>query len=560
MGEIHTNSTSGLKYTRHLSRLRCLSLRGLAIEQDDGRKNQLFTPESDLELRAVNLFSGPNGSGKTTILDAVRSLFEPAMLARLRRENIQHGVISGMRAVFNSGSQVVARFHQNGEVRDALRSRAWNWQKTTLYVDVVDVNGVRHCYSAFGDLPVVGSVDEIYLQPFQNVLSKLGRVGRAWPPDAPSPLSVEDYVRILGQFQRFFPCNEHDDVGDDFEYPGKPGDLIIINGHLHQYHGDDLAQSNLLSLEYLPSGWQQVVELLAWVERSDDHSICVIDEPERHLHPTLQRALISELSSLRRRKDLQLIIATHSSTFLNRRAWGDADVSLFHLSHGRVVVEPELDRIIEQLGCLASDLCQSNGVIWVEGASDRIYIKAFLRAWRATHRPGQRPRNEKVDYSFAFFGGSCLSHYTGTSTFDLSDNDDPAAELIELLSLNRNLAICMDRDNDFVFDDFGSLTPINASGRTKARVAFELATAGRPVIHVTHDYTMECYVADVMPEGFLELSKGRVQVAGNKVQQATRFSLLPDADIYSCVERHRTLREFIEKLDAAIDQWGHYYA
>jgi len=482
------------------------------------------------------------------------------MLCKLRRENIPANVFSGLRAVFDSGSQVTAIFHQTGEPRDELRTSAWNWQYTELGVAVVDSCAILHNYSASGDLPVIGEVDEEMIQPFRECLSKLGCVGEAWPSGTSSSPCIEAYEPILRRFQRFFPHNEREDTNGGPQQSFKPGDFLLIDGHLHQFHGDDLRQSSRLSIEYLPSGWQQVVELLSWAERCEDHSICVIDEPERHLHPTLQRALVSELASLRQRKNLQLFIATHSPTFLNRRSWGSSDVALFHMSRGRPIAEPALDRIIEQLGCLASDLCQSNGIIWVEGPSDRIYIKAFMRAWQAIRSPGSPPWIENVDYSFVYFGGSCLSHFTGTSSLDPSDDGDPAAELIELLSLNRNAAICMDRDDDFQTDDFGSTFPLNASGKTKARVATELATSGSPVIHITDLYTIECYVEHVMSEErkeFLEVSEGRVKVVGSKVQQATRFSQLSDSTIFDCLERHWGLGRFIAQLDAAIRRWGH---
>ena len=479
------------------------------------------------------------------------------MLARLRRENIAADVFSGIRAVFDSGSQVIARFHQNGKPQNSLRTLDWEWQRTELSVHVVDVHNAHHHYqSAINELPVTGSVDEELLQPFRDCLSKLGCIGKAWPCIDSSPPSVDDYVVILRRFQRFFSHNEGRKIEDGPHFSAKPGDFHVVDGHVYQYHGDDLTQSSRLSLEYLPSGWQQVVELLSWLERCDDHSICVIDEPERHLHPTLQRALVSELSSLQRRKNLQLFIATHSPTFLNRQTWASNDVALFHMSQGRPVAEPALNQVLEQLGCLASDICQSNGVVWVEGPSDRIYIKAFLRAWRAIRDPARPPWIENVDYSFACFGGSCLSHYAGNSASDQPD-EDSATELIELLSLNRNVAICMDRDNDFCVGAFGSNLPINGHGKTKARVATELAASKNAVIHVTDHYTIECYVAEVMPKGFLEVVKGRVKVIGNKAKNVSQFSQKSDVIIYGCLEGNANLEQFNAQLDSAIGRWGY---
>ena len=67
---------------------------------------------------------------------------------------------------------------------------------------------------------------------------------------------------------------------------------------------------------------------------------------------------------------------------------------------------------------------------------------------------------------------------------------------------------------------------------------------------------MECYVAEAMPRGFLQVSEGRVAVDGNKVKLALRFSELSDTDIAKCFDRHPGLCNFVRKLDSAIDKWN----
>ena len=48
-----------------------------------------------------------------------------------------------------------------------------------------------------------------------------------------------------------------------------------------------------------------------------DMDILLLDEPDAHLHPSLQRELIDELHSLLRRRKKQILIATHSSEILD---------------------------------------------------------------------------------------------------------------------------------------------------------------------------------------------------------------------------------------------------
>lgn len=558
-----------LMSSKHISQLQCLSLRGLAgVSRHD--LPPPFSQSRDLQLQSINVFAGPNGCGKTTVLDAVRSIFEPELLASLRRENIPADTVSGFRMRFADGASVWALFHQTGPSQDNEQPWEWDWQYTQMAVKLPSASCKPEPITAESTLPVMGSVSEQHLLPFIRPLSMLAREGASWPCTRSSALELKDYLSILPRFQHLFPKNErpHKEAGPKFA--AKAGDLSEANGELHQHHGDDLSQSSRVLPEYLPSGWKQVVDLLSWVENCQDDSVCVIDEPERHLHPLLQRALIAELAVLSSKKHLQLIIATHSPSFLNRRAWG-RDVAVFNLLGGHVVREPDITAILDQLGCVASDLCQSNGVVWVEGPSDRIYINAFLRAWRSQRAPHKSPLIENVHFSYAFFDGSCLVHFSGlTSPTSSSFNGDDAAlfvqvgegteerpeDLIQLLRLNRNAAICIDRDNDFSIDDFGSLIASSTLGRTKLRVSTELARTGVNPIHITDGYTMECYVAEVMPRGFLQVSDGRVAVGGNKVQLALRFSRMSDVVIATCFERHPGLCNFVRKLDSAIEQWN----
>ncbi|MEZ4770015.1 MAG: hypothetical protein R2844_16480, partial [Caldilineales bacterium] len=73
----------------------------------------------------------------------------------------------------------------------------------------------------------------------------------------------------------------------------------------------------------------------------------------------------------------------------------------------------------------ASDILQANCIIWVEGPSDRIYLKHWLR----TIAP---ELDEGIQFSIMFYGGRLLSH--------LSADDAEIDEFISLRKINQNLA------------------------------------------------------------------------------------------------------------------------
>lgn len=97
----------------------------------------------------------------------------------------------------------------------------------------------------------------------------------------------------------------------------------------------------------------------------------------------------------------------------------------------------EQGRILDSLGVSGSTLLQANCAIWVEGPSDRIYLRHWLN-----QRSAERPRRliEGSDYSFVFYGGRILSHFAFA--------EDGAEELVALVRICRFSAVVMDQDTD----------------------------------------------------------------------------------------------------------------
>ena len=62
--------------------------------------------------------------------------------------------------------------------------------------------------------------------------------------------------------------------------------------------------------------------------------------------------------------------------------------------------------LLDDLDVRASDLLQSNGIIWVEGPSDRVYIKRWLEIFDKDRL------EEGRDYQILYYGGRLLSHYS----------------------------------------------------------------------------------------------------------------------------------------------------
>lgn len=228
-----------------------------------------------------------------------------------------------------------------------------------------------------------------------------------------------------------------------------------------------------LPIENIGTGVHEVV-IIAAAATITRNSILCIEEPEVHLHPILQRKLLRYLESSTTN---QYFIATHSAHMLDSQIG-----SIFHVTRedGSSSVRyagQARDRaaVCADLGYRPSDLVQTNAVLWVEGPSDRIYLKH----WIEKLAPGQFV--EGTHYSVMFYGGSLLS---ALSPLDAEEVE----EFISLRNLNRYMMVLIDSDKK------NRNTRLNQS---KQRVINDLnSDPSTGMAWVTAGYTVENYVPE----------------------------------------------------------------
>ena len=160
------------------------------------------------------------------------------------------------------------------------------------------------------------------------------------------------------------------------------------------------------------------------------------EELENNLHPALQRRLFEYIYDYAIKNSTIMFLTTHSHIAINA-FFDKADTSIYHVikENGNAQIkhiESYIDKveILDDLDVKASDILQSNGIIWVEGPSDRIYIKRWLELFTPNKY------EEGKHYQFLYYGGKLLAQY---STKEVTD-------LISIITTNRNAAIVIDSD------------------------------------------------------------------------------------------------------------------
>lgn len=238
--------------------------------------------------------------------------------------------------------------------------------------------------------------------------------------------SIENYSKgkekfnLINSFLKEL-INEEDAF---IEIPAEPDDIYVS------------IRGKILPLNSLGTGIHELIILAAAVTIEDNTIFC-IEEPEIHIHQSLQKKFINYI--LEKTKN-QYLITTHSNSFLDIPNINIYHCKLVNQSTECNLVASNIDKygILSDLGYKPSDLLLSNFIIWVEGPSDRIYLNHWIHE--------KEPELfENFHYNIMFYGGRLLSHLT----YDCPEIE----EFVQLSKLNHNAAIVIDSDKSTLDSD-----------------------------------------------------------------------------------------------------------
>ena len=169
-------------------------------------------------------------------------------------------------------------------------------------------------------------------------------------------------------FHHFLPDTELLDIDIPTDFSHAPGVLVRNGGVTH-------------SINQLSSGQKEILMTYTHLEKlRPAGSIILFDEPELHLHPTLQRRVIEHLHRVLERGNNQIWVVTHSEEIVDTTEYE----SLFAMNGvGNptvVAVKERTDRIdlLQHLGANVGLQLTSPRILFLEGESDAELLPLFF--------------------------------------------------------------------------------------------------------------------------------------------------------------------------------------
>ncbi|OJD86991.1 AAA family ATPase [Bacillus anthracis] len=193
----------------------------------------------------------------------------------------------------------------------------------------------------------------------------------------------------------------------------------------------------------------------------EENLLLFIEEPELYLHPGMQRKFI-EIIMDEQFAHHQFFFTTHSNHFLDMTLDMDR-ISIYKFKkflgeHSGNPTE-ELDAtfsienvsnenksVLQELGVRNSTVLLSNCTIWVEGITDRLYIRHFLKLFQESQPDDVKQFKEDIHYSFVEYSGGNITHWSFLDDDETETNEGYTSMNAEKIC--STLFLITDKDGD----------------------------------------------------------------------------------------------------------------
>ncbi len=349
---------------------------------------------TEVELKPLTILTGPNDSGKSTVLQGIALAYEC-----FRRCLDADGL-----TLRDSGRAVQELdFLPVQQLRDLWFKQVWrragNRERPvrvglTFSNDLTITFRIRYL---FGSLNI--GLESAEPNPDPEMVKRLIATTPVLLPASPGPPAHEQYV-TLGHVHRWLSIREPSRVLRNIllrlQDPDFEEERRFLDGVARRYFSTSIESIEFDELRDLEiraplmlddcrldvisagSGANQLLQIAAVVAWRKP-GVLLLDEPEAHLHTSLQGKLLDFLDSLVDESGMQVILATHSRDLISQAPLE----SIVPVDRKRAALKPlaSIDHLLlefERQGVVSNvDLAllyQTKKCLFVEGASDVLFL------------------------------------------------------------------------------------------------------------------------------------------------------------------------------------------
>ncbi|MDD5465021.1 MAG: ATP-binding protein [Candidatus Omnitrophica bacterium] len=340
-----------------------------------------------VDLEHINVLSGKNNSGKSSILEAVQDKAKRSLGVLFKEENLEN-LAKIYRPLINTSSpspdQILDTFRQfikthNGEYLYKDYEKDYVDEFSKIFQQKYHQNyGNSYSFDRF--FRVVVSQEEDNFKPC--LIDPKRKIGSVTKIDTAVKLSTngdnllndlfflknqEPYSKEYKSYVSIFDSFKQITNGAQFNILPDKGNNIKLQFRIDKCDG-------WVDADNCGLGLREVLLIVSFVF-SPEFDFIQIEEPENHLHPEYQRKLLRFIDSA---IDKQFLISTHSNIFLDTSYVDKVFLTYFN---GQVCIEEKTNKakILNELGYSPSDNLISDLIILTEGPKDFPAIEEFLK-------------------------------------------------------------------------------------------------------------------------------------------------------------------------------------
>jgi hypothetical protein len=350
------------------------------------------------DLGKINVLCGPNNSGKTTALECIevenRHALGRAMDSEFshrieenimrggqwREQNLKEGFIAALAEGISAQSVWFA------DEREDLFGRVLTiWQRQFgTRVGMVDRNAFLTAIAAEFPTP------KVVMIPAKRRL-ETSKIVAAFEPIRADGTGVLNFL-FSSKNQEATSLNrkQFDAIHRSFSEISAGSEFDV---YIHTKPQGRTPPDTIIELRFRRENgaWVDAVDcglglhellIILYYSLAAEHEVVLIEEPENHLHPDIQRRLVRFLQANTQK---QFFLSTHSSVFLNTE-FVDRIFSCRMTQEVEITNATSRAALLSELGYSIADNLVSDLIVLCEGPKDKLFLEEFFQKYTLSDR------------------------------------------------------------------------------------------------------------------------------------------------------------------------------